>query len=179
MRALLTLAAAGLVLAACATPTPYQRNAEGSGGFSELQLEPNRYRVEFAGNSLTDRATVESYLLYRASEITLQSGGDWFLTVTRGTDTDTSFMSTPSTWGARGRGYWAPGWYDYRYYHPAWGWRPFHDPFWDDVTVREITRFTASAEIVVGKGPKPDQPNAYDARRLQDALRGQIVRPTP
>src|SRR5207253_6000050 len=47
----LTLAAG---LAACATPTPYQPNVPGqatSGGYSELRLEQDRWRVTFAGNS--------------------------------------------------------------------------------------------------------------------------------
>jgi len=62
--------AAGLT--ACATPTPYQPNIRGqaaSGGYSEVRIEPDRFRVNFAGNSLTSRETVEGYLLFRAAEL--------------------------------------------------------------------------------------------------------------
>lgn len=50
------------VLSGCATATPYQpakpENPAAS-GFSELRMEPNRYRVTFVGNSLTSRKRVE------------------------------------------------------------------------------------------------------------------------
>ena len=78
-RGLLMAAAASgaLLVSACATETPY-RPATGSGfnrtGFSERQVETNRFLVTFAGNSVTDRDTVERYLLYRAAELTLQHG---------------------------------------------------------------------------------------------------------
>src|SRR4051812_36830302 len=76
-------------LAACATPTPYQPNIPGqatSGGFSEVRLEPERWRVTFAGNSLTSRETVEAYLLFRSAELTVQQGYDWFSIVDRATN---------------------------------------------------------------------------------------------
>ena len=69
-----TLAAAIALAAAltgCATPTPYQPNIPGqavSGGYSETKIESNRWRVTFAGNTLTSRETVEGYLLFRAAE---------------------------------------------------------------------------------------------------------------
>src|SRR5207247_6272795 len=88
-------AAAALVLAAglaaCATPTPYQPNLPGqqtSGGYSEIRVEPDRWRVSFAGNTLTSRETVEGYLLYRAAELTLQNGYEWFSIEDRHTDRD-------------------------------------------------------------------------------------------
>ena len=59
-------------LAACATPTPYQPNVPGQGsygGYSEFRVEPDRFRVNFQGNTLTSRETVEGYLLFRAAEL--------------------------------------------------------------------------------------------------------------
>ena len=68
--AIFALSAALLLgLTACATPTPYQpvvRSGAAIGGFSELRVEANRFRVNFQGNSLTSRETVEGYLLFRA-----------------------------------------------------------------------------------------------------------------
>jgi hypothetical protein len=50
---------------------PTRRQFDSSSrGYSEQQIENNRFRVQFAGNSLTDRKTVETYLLYRAAELT-------------------------------------------------------------------------------------------------------------
>jgi hypothetical protein len=74
-----------LLVAGCASaPTPYQA-AQGGFGYSEQQIEENRYRVSFAGNSATTRQTVEDYLLYRAAELTVQTGHDWFQVVDRNT----------------------------------------------------------------------------------------------
>ena len=87
------IAAAAIVLslglAACETATPYQPNIPGqatSGGYSESRLEPDRWRVNFVGNTMTSRETVEGYLLYRAAELTLQNGDDWFAMVDRNTE---------------------------------------------------------------------------------------------
>jgi hypothetical protein len=175
-------------LAACATPTPYQPVAtKGAtqGGYSELRLEPERYRVTFAGNSLTRRETVEGYLLFRAAELTVQNGYDWFAIVERDTDkkTRTYVDSDPfyRPWYG-GYGFWRPSW---RYYGGPYGWRTWNpywgDPFWADrVDVRTIERYEASAEIVMGKGAKPaDDPKAFDARAVIENLKPRIQYPEP
>lgn len=70
-----------VMLAACSQATPYQPASSGSaihGGYSQQLIALNHYRVRFHGNSLTSRETVEAYLLYRAAELTIEQGGDWF-----------------------------------------------------------------------------------------------------
>jgi hypothetical protein len=173
-------------LAACATPTPYQPNIRGqqtSGGYSELRLEDNRYRVTFAGNTLTSRQTVEAYLLFRAAELTVQNGFDWFAMVDRATDKSTRVYADPSfgPWYG-GYGYWRPYW---GYYGRGYGWRGW-DPFWgspfwgDTMDVRTVDRFEASAEIIMGRGTKPaDNPGAFDARSVIENLRPRIQYPAP
>lgn len=70
-------------LAACsASPTPYQLAGE-QGGYTDQQLESDRYRVTFEGNSSTPREVVEDYALYRAAELTLQNGADSFKVVSK------------------------------------------------------------------------------------------------
>lgn len=72
-----------IALAACSTaPTPYQIEGS-SGGYSEQRIEDNRYSVKFVGNSATPRGTVEEFALYRAAELTLESGHDYFRVVSR------------------------------------------------------------------------------------------------
>lgn len=72
-----------LALTACAaSPTPYQEAGE-NGGYAEQQLEADRYRVKFEGNPATPRETVEDFTLYRAAELTLQTGNDYFKVVSR------------------------------------------------------------------------------------------------
>lgn len=170
MRLLLMAAAAGL-LAACATPTPYQAvSANDRYGYAETQIEANRLRITFSGNSITERDTVETYLLYRAAEATLQRGYDYFVVANRDTEQRSQLVGT------------AP----YRPLFPVYfysrrhGWAPWYDPFWDEPdTYREVTRYRAEAEIAMFHGQKPaDNAAAYDAREVQHNLEGHITRPT-
>jgi len=168
MRMLLTMASvmAALVLSACTTPTAYQ-SAEDGYGFSEKKLENDHYRVEFRGNALTDREIVETYLLYRAAELTLETGNDYFVVVEQDVDKKTSYISTYDyPYGGRFR---------YNYYPYYWH---FEDRYAQEIHASE--RFTAVAEIFVGKGDKPaDDASAYDARSVIEHLEADILRPEP
>ncbi|MBX9747452.1 MAG: hypothetical protein K2X34_11160 [Hyphomonadaceae bacterium] len=168
MRTILLAVAAGL-LTACATATPYQPAATDTYGFQEQRIESNRLRITFRGNTLTERETVETYLLYRAAELTLESGFDYFIVADRDTERE-----------SRLQGSYRPRFaYDYWYFSPRRGWSPFYDPFWDEPTsYREVTRYEAVAEIAMFRGPKPaDNADAFDAREVQQNLQGRIVRP--
>jgi hypothetical protein len=166
------LALGGALLAACATETAYgPRDASGY-GYTETRIEPNRFRVAFSGNSLTDQETVETYLLYRAAELTLQQGYDWFEIVDRDTEASRRVVGTGPYPGFYG----SP--FSYRYYHPVYGWYPWYDPFWNDVSYREVTRYEADAEVFMGRGEKSDSPRAYDAREVQANLGTQIQYPS-
>lgn len=184
---ILALAAAlagSAALAGCMTATPYQpATASSRLGFSDEQIESNRFRVSFAGNSLTSRETVERYLLYRAAELTVQRGFDHFILVTRDTETKTDTYRTPGAYYGPGPwGYWSPSWRFYR--GPRWGWRSY-DPFWDDPFWRDrdwdyrtVRQYEAMAEIVTGRGPKPStNVRAFDAREVLDRLGPQIRMP--
>jgi hypothetical protein len=182
--AIAAVLAAATALSACATATPYQPAVQGqavSGGYTEVRVEANRYRITFAGNTLTSRETVERYLLFRAAELTAQSGYDWFLVVDRETDRTTRTYVEPGPFGPGwSYGYWRPYW---RYYGRGWGWRTWDpywgDPFWADrVDVRTVEKFEATAEIVMNRGPRPEnEPRAFDAREVMANLGPTIVRP--
>lgn len=171
---------AGALLAACATATPYQPNVRGqsvSGGYSDQQITSDRFRVTFAGNSLTSRETVERYLLYRAAELTVAQGYDGFVLADREVNRDSRTYYDPPP----GRyGYWRPSW---RYFGPRYGWRRW-DPwysnrFWaDEMDMRTVTRFEATAEIVMYRGPSPSGPErSFNAREVMSNLGPGIVRP--
>ena len=178
MRRVILASVAALALTACATATPYQAaSPHMRGGYSEMQIEQNRFRVGFAGNSVTSRDTVEMYLLYRAAELTAQSGYDWFRTVDRATDRDTRYVGTPDPfYSSRYGPYWGPSW---RFYHRGyWSpWSPWGSSWERIFDVREVTRFEANTEIVMGRGPKPDDPNAFDAREVMQNIGPRVVRP--
>lgn len=184
-----TAVSGALLVAGCATETPY-RPATGSGfnrtGFSERQVEANRFLVNFAGNTVTDRDTVERYLLFRAAELTVQNGFDYFVTVDRQTDRQARTYSTPGAgagfgpgWGYGGwGGYWGPSW---RFYGRPWGgwggWGPWGGGF-NDFDVRTVDRYEASAEIVMGRGTPPaGEVRAFRARDVMDRLGPTIVLP--
>jgi hypothetical protein len=184
--ALALILAGSASLSACMTATPYQPATAGrssaSGGYSDTQIESNRFRVSFKGNSLTARETVERYLLYRAAELTLQNGYDYFVLADRDTEKKTDIVREPGAWGTGPWGYWSPSWRFYR--GPRWGWRtwdPFYDdPFWRDRDwdYRTVTQYEAMAEVVMGKGPKPNgNLRAFDAHEVAQRLGPSIQLP--
>ena len=138
------LAAGTLLMAGCMSATTYHP-ATGRGfareGYSDRQIEANRFVVTFSGNTLTSRDTVERYLLFRAAELTVQQGGTYFILADRDTDRQTRTYATTIGGGFGGYsgfggfggrfGGWGPSW---RYYGRGFGWRSwspfFGDPFW-------------------------------------------------
>jgi len=167
----------------CTTATPYQpltTRGPATGGYSDQRLEDNRYRVTFAGNTMTSRETVETFLLYRAAELTTTQGYDWFVMVDRDTEKRSrTTIDQPFTSGPYG--YWGPSW---RYRGGRFGWRswdPFWgDPFWDrEIDVRTVDRYEATAEIVMGRGPKPaNDPRTFDAKQILANLGPRVTTPS-
>ena len=192
-----SLAAFALV-SACASSTPYQPVADGKYGFDQQQIEDDRWTVSFAGNSLTDRQKVETYLLYRAAELTQQQGFDHFRVADSDTNADRRLLASPSTfydpfysgfachyryYGARGRLY-PRSYYTSRHRRSAFHRTRFgyYDPYYDGFgpgayDYREVTRYDASAEIIMGIGQKPDDPAFFDATQVLKNLAGTIERP--
>jgi hypothetical protein len=149
-----------LLLAACAAaPTPYQAVQNGF-GYSEQQIEENRYRISFAGNSATSRQTVEDYLLYRAAELTVQTGHDWFQVVDRNTVQEYSgYGGSPSVGVGVGGGSNVGVGMSF----PMFG-------------GGGSGRYTADMGIIVQDGEKPqDNPDAYDALAVVSRLQPKIL----
>ncbi len=153
----LFLVACTMLLAACGSTSGYKAaEIEGGTGYRETQIEGDRYRVTYRGTSLMSREKVETYLLYRAAELTLEKGFDYFITVKTDTDKKTSYRSK------------------YPLHHPFYG-RFFYYHYtgrWAlETEFQERQRFTAHAVIVMGKGAKPaNDPSAYDAREVKKHL---------
>ncbi len=183
-----SLLSALMLLGACATATPYQAASNDTRGYFDQKLENNRWQVSFAGNSLTDRRTVETYLLYRAAELTSQEGYDHFRVLRRETDEDSRLIST----GFSHSPYYSGFYCDYSFYgsygsrlrHP--GYRRFYrsayrDPWgfgFGPSDYREIVRYEATAEIIMGRGAKPaDDPAYFSAEEVLMNLSGSIRRP--
>lgn len=178
--------AAGLILllGGCAASTPYQPVSASnrvSGGYSEVRLAPDRFRVTFAGNSFTTRDKVEGSLLYRAAELTAQQGYGWFVVLERETEHQVERRIEPDPSYDPAYGYWQPQW---RFYEPREGWHNWRpgrgDPFWTNrVDVTTVEQFEVTAEIRMGNGRMPNRRRAFDAKDVIEKLGPTIERPQP
>jgi hypothetical protein len=161
MKRLLLAGLAAISLSACATePTRYQPAAGPQAiGYSEYRIEPGRFRVTFQGGAGVAPEQVMDYALVRAAELTLAEGYDWFRV------SDRVLRATgPANGGPRislgvggmdfgrhssvgvgvGTGFSLGG--------PSYG------------------ASAATLEVFMGRGPKPEGVDVYDARELRRTL---------
>ena len=151
------------VLAGCATATPYQPMQNGA-GYADQQLESNRYRVSFDGNSSTPKETVENYVLYRAAELTLDKGYDYFVLSSTSTEREPE-RSGGITFGFGGFGFGS---------HSGVGIGV------GTSTDRNQKEYQRQVDALLMRGKKPaDNPAAYDAREVKANLESGIVRQSP
>jgi hypothetical protein len=162
----LTFAALMLTLAACATTAPpYAAAPNASGaGYSEQQIESNRYSVTYRAPSGADPALLQDYALLRAADITLQNNHEWFWVDNRATDGRTSSYSGPSIGIGIGGASFG--------HHTAFGTGVgLNFPLGGHSTEKASS---ATIDIRFGEGAKPDQPNAYDARSVETNIRARL-----
>jgi hypothetical protein len=149
--------AAALAASACATETLYQPLRHGE-GYSDQRIESNRYTVRFAGNETTPRQTVENYLLYRAAELTLASGYDFFVIADQNTEAQTSYYQTFSGGFGAGRYWWGPR-------------------IGTEIITPEV-QYEAAMTVLLRKGKKRENDlKAFDARDVQANLEPLVTRP--
>ncbi|HLZ84687.1 MAG TPA: hypothetical protein VKQ54_14065 [Caulobacteraceae bacterium] len=179
-RTAVLVAAIGLSLglAACETATPYQplqRGTHVSGGYTDQKLDTDHFQVTFRGNTDTPRSTVESYLLYRAAELTIAQGYDWFETVEKHTERDRRTYVDPDPFYGPGYawGYFRPYW---NFWGPGYGWAGWGGYWGGDI--QTVQKFEATAEIALHHGGKPPgNPRGLDAREVLSNLGPKIQRP--
>lgn len=152
---LILLAASALTLSACATATPYAPAAQALGaGFSEQRIEANRYRVTFRGKGAPER--ISDLALRRAAELAVADGYDWFRVISRQGDLGGRGNGTSLQLGLGG------GDYGYR----------------SGVGVGVGASFdlsggptrSASLEVLMFRGAKPSEMDAYDARQIMQGV---------
>src|SRR3972149_10206844 len=95
MRRLVGLIVLGMVVVIVhiGCPTRYQKTGA-TGGYSDARIDANTFLVEFHGNGFTSRQTVETYLLYRCAEVTVEAGYDFFVVVGGGVERNDSTNTT-------------------------------------------------------------------------------------
>ncbi|MGB3807006.1 MAG: hypothetical protein WA936_07390 [Erythrobacter sp.] len=179
------LAAAPLALAACADNTPYAPQSASETaqdfGYTSTQLAPDRYRVMFAGNQFTSRATVEDYLIYRAAELTRQQGYDGFAMTRENVDRTTA--TDVDTYPATGVGTYSSFSPYYGFYDTAGAFTSY-DPYVGGafpgrtVDIDRMERYEASATIDMYRGAAPTGMGAtFDATDVLARLGSDIEEP--
>lgn len=93
MKLALTLVTS-LFLFGCATT--YQPQGM-TGGFSEVQLDTNVFKVTFNGNGFTNREIANDYALLRSAELAHKNGFKYFLIVDSEQTSENSTFTTPTT----------------------------------------------------------------------------------
>lgn len=161
IKAVLFAAVAAATLAACQTTPTYSAAASSNAaGYSEQQIESNRYSVTYRAPGGADVQTLQDYALLRAADLTLEHNRPWFW-VDRRSMNGEGERSGPRIGIGIGGGSFG--------HHSGVG-----------VGVGTsfpigggggATATSATLEVRFGEGPKPDDPNAYDARSTSANLR--------
>lgn len=145
----LTLAAALLASCATAVGTGYQAADSKGYGYADQRIEGDRYRVTFRGDGATPPEAVEGFALKRAAEIARSNGYDWFRVAGRSLEAEDkggvgigAGLGTGSYGRSSGVSVGVGG---------------------DLGTIGAKRFYTARLEVLLGKGPKPDGPDYYDA----------------
>jgi hypothetical protein len=149
--ALFTLLALAALVTACATPTAYgpvQR--VGGPGYAETQIEADRFRVSFA-TAAGGQQRAEDFALRRAAAVTIERGYDYFVVTQRfvedfaggGGRSSFSFGVGGASFGRRSASSVGVG---------------------VGVPLSGDSGAKVSLEVRLGRGQRPSDPNAYDAR---------------
>ncbi len=167
IRFLVPVIASALMLGACATaPTYAPATTPNGAGYYERQIEGSRYFVTYRAAGEADAQMLQDFALLRAAELTLQQGGDWFWVDRRALD-DAGAPSGPRLGVSVGGG--------------SFGSR-------SGVGVGVGMSFplggggqrahSATVEMRIGEGPKPDDPNAFDAHAIAANQRARLAAPS-
>jgi len=164
--AIVSLAASALALSACASLAPYgPQQGPGGQGFAEQRIESNRYRVTY--NGVGAPGPVADYALLRAADLTTQSGYDWFEVTQRWIDgrPDSAGGFSPSLGVGYGSGRHSGRYGSYSSSGVGVG---------VGLNFSGPSPTSTTLEILMGNGRKPDRPEAYDARGVQESLRARL-----
>lgn len=151
-----------LALSACASTPTYTRAAsQGSPGYSETQIESNRYFVTYRAPSGAPESLLYDYALLRAADITLERGREWFWVDRRNFDSQSQSYNGPRVGIGIGGVRWG-------------GNTSIGSSVGISVPLggrSGVTARAATLEIRLGEGPQPDDANAYDARAIATNIR--------
>lgn len=79
---------------ATACTTPYQSYGF-TGGYSDSHIDENTFSVNVETNGFTSKQTTFLYALYRAAELTVENGFDYFIVINSNQSTNSMAMISP------------------------------------------------------------------------------------
>lgn len=159
------------LLAACATPTPFQEAEKPGGeGYTTTQVSQNVYRVSFLGNQSTDRETVETALLFRSAQVAAENGKSHFRVIQGDTQRNVDIDTFTSFHGSR-------GFYGGRYGRFAYYRRGFAGPAFGTTRVDIDESFVAIAFVELLDAPRGEETTVYEAADVMTTLRPRILFP--
>jgi hypothetical protein len=88
------LSAICLLLIGCATP--YQSTGF-TGGYEDIQLSENIFKISFHGNGYTSRQRAEDFCLLRSAEVAKSNGYTYFVIIEDNNYSEQSSYTTPTT----------------------------------------------------------------------------------
>jgi hypothetical protein len=168
MRPLLVLVACAAMAACASTPTVYGPAAPSpyASGFWERRIEADRFQVSYRGGSAATAAQVHDYALLRAADLTREQGYDWFRVVGRfgeaqgpRSSSSMSIVGGSANWGRHSASGVGVG---------------LAFPIGDSGP-----QLTETLEVVMGRGARPFEPDAYEARSVQESIRPRLPPPAP
>jgi hypothetical protein len=93
-KAAIAMAIVSLLIAGCSTA---YHSTGLTGGFKDMQLATNVWRISFQGNAYTSAERAWDFAMLRACELTQQNGYPRFAVATENNSVVTSSFSTPAT----------------------------------------------------------------------------------
>lgn len=78
----------------CGCATGYQSRSF-TGGFSDMKLQDNIYRINFRGNGYTGRDRAADFCLLRSAQVTLLNGYKYFIVLDTNSGVQTAAFSSP------------------------------------------------------------------------------------
>lgn len=159
MRLMISIAAAFLMTACAATgPTTYGAASNNEFGYTQTQIEDDRYRIIYRGSGGMPPEMVEDYALRRAAELTVTNGYDWFRVI--GLDLTEEERGGVSLGAGLGTG--------------SYGRRGGVNVGVGGNVGRVGAKryYTARLEVLMGEGEAPDDGNVYDAASIINQLSG-------
>lgn len=150
-----------ILIAGCATP--YGKSGL-TGGYTDTQIDSNTFTVSVDTNGFTSQQTTSLHALYRAAELTIERGYDYFVIVGQGANATQTAVSIPGTSTSNttihGTGQSA-------YARTTTTYAP--------ATIVPMVFPNATVTVKAFKGQKPEgDPNAYDAKEVMKYIGPQI-----